>query len=66
MTAQVRLHIRRQIDAHARELLARPVQAVFCNGCFELVDVPARRANSNSPCLCGRKSCRKAASPVAA
>lgn len=49
-------HIRRQIDARVREILARPVVVETCTGCFEPIDVP-RHARGQLRSKCDR--CRR-------
>ena len=48
MTAQLRLYIRRQIDAHVRALLGDPraVRVEWCSVCFETFDVDPSAASA--------------------
>ncbi len=63
MTAPLRVHIRTQIDAIARQRLTEE-RVLYCNQCFELYD------KGHKLCDCKRERnalrTRKAASPVAA
>lgn len=59
MTGVMRRELRRRIDVHAREALARPMRVEFCEKCFEPFDAPSKsrggRKRTCASCLNAQK-----------